>query len=96
LPHLRAFPTPFSQKVLSYQDLQSRLLILLSDEFVEKFIETLPVLIRVVPVRLFPLAVAGKVEIILLRAILKSTNQVRELSVVVYEVFSDGFERTQG
>ncbi len=82
--------------MLSYQDLQSRLLILLSDEFVEKFIETLPVLIRVVPVRLFPLAVAGKVEIILLRAILKSTNQVRELSVVVYEVFSDGFERTQG
>lgn len=82
--------------MLSYQDLQSRLLILLSDEFVEKFIETLPVLIRVVPVRLFPLAVAGKVEIILLRAILKSTNQVRELSVVVYEVFSDGFEGTQG
>ena len=69
------------------------------DELIEKEGETLTiecrVVIWVVCIGVFAFTVAGKVEIIFFWTILKFTNQIGKLSIVVYEMFSDSFERSQ-
>lgn len=97
-PYVRTFPFSFPEKMLDYHILQSSALFILSNEPVEKSVKTLTVdriiVIEGVSVGVFPLAVARKGGIGCFGAILKSPDQVRELTIVMNEVFSNCFEGT--
>lgn len=81
------------------EGLKGFLLLLSCDETIEKIGETSIVdlweVVWIVPIGVFALTIPGKVDIVFFGAILKFPNQIGELTIIVYEMFPDGFQGFQ-
>lgn len=97
-PYIGTFPSSFSKKMLDNHSLQSSAFLVLSNEPIKKPVKTITVdriiTLEGVSVRVFALVVARKGGIGCFCAVLKSSDQVREFTVVMNEVFSDCFKGT--